>query len=75
MMKLLTLLSTALITATQAGDALNALEQPYASSSHRQLSGDAITYDDDFWAYNLDADVNAQTIWTDYNFVATKCIV
>ncbi|KAL7504655.1 hypothetical protein ACHAXN_004559 [Cyclotella atomus] len=43
--------------------------------SHRQLSGDAISYDDDFWAYNVDVDVTSQTVWTDYSFMPVKCML
>lgn len=42
---------------------------------HRELSGDVISYDDDFWAYNVDVDVTTQTIWTNYNFKPSKCMV
>jgi hypothetical protein len=70
MMKLLTLLSTtAFATASQL------LNDAPPISSHRELSGDVISYDDDFWAYNVDLDVSAQTVWTDYNFLPTKCMV
>ena len=76
MMKLLTLLTTtAFTTATRlTGGQLEMLEQPFFAASHRELSGD-MTYDDDFWNYNKDVDVSSQTIWTDYNYLPTKCMI
>ena len=41
--------------------------------SHRALSGSEDTYDDDFWAYNVDGTYD--TVWSDYNLVPKKCMV
>lgn len=75
MMKLLSLLTTtALTTATQLHTEMIKDMEPLPPSLHRELSGD-ISYDDDFWNYNKDVDVSSQTIWTDYNYLPTKCMV
>lgn len=43
---------------------------------HRLLSGsgDMISYDDDFWAYNANG-VSEDIVWSDYNLKASKCMI
>ena len=69
-MKLLILLLTAVLsTASRIGDAVS------PKTAHRELSGDQISFDDDFWAYNTNTDVTSQTIWTDYSFMPLTCMI
>jgi hypothetical protein len=78
-MKTLTLLTTLTGAASSRIAFPNTqLDAPSTNNAHRErhLSGDAISYDDDFWAYNADnVDVSSQTIWTDYSFMPVKCMV
>ncbi|KAL3798998.1 hypothetical protein HJC23_005137 [Cyclotella cryptica] len=78
-MKLFTLLSTTAVTSAartgSSGSSSTIDKLPPAAPFHRELSGDVISYDDDFWAYNADVDVSSQTIWTNYNFKPNKCMV
>jgi hypothetical protein len=46
-----------------------------SSQHHRDLegSGDGISFDDDFWAYN--ADQSMDVAWTDYSLKPVKCMI
>lgn len=53
------------------------VETRYKESSQleRELegSGDGISFDDDFWAY--DADQSIDVAWTDYSLKPVKCMI
>ena len=72
MMKFLSILAAT--AATTQATKLGTFDEP-STNAHRELSGDVISFDDDFWSYNTDVDVSKQTIWTDYSFKPTKCMV
>lgn len=46
----------------------------YKDQIERDLSGsgDAVSFDDDFWAYN---DGSMQTYWDDYSIKPLKCMI
>jgi hypothetical protein len=71
----------AVVAATMSGD--NSLrhseviryKESSSSQHHRDLegSGDGISFDDDFWAYN--ADQSMDVAWTDYSLKPVKCMI
>jgi hypothetical protein len=71
----------AVVAATMSGDSSSLRHSEVirykesSSEQHRDLegSGDGISFDDDFWAYN--ADQSMDVAWTDYSLKPVKCMI
>ena len=66
------------VTAMDGESSGRSVETRYKESSQfeRELeggSGDGISFDDDFWAY--DADQSMDVAWTEYSLKPVKCMI